>query len=288
MKVLLCGASGFLGSRLAPALRARGYELRSVGRRGADHDWSPASLEQGVAWSEAIVQLAAQNLVGRLWYDVRKQQLWSSRFETTRALALLAARTRPRVFVGASAIGFYGPRGAEALDERAAQGRGFVAQLCADWEEALAPAAAAGVRCVSPRIGVVLGREGGVLARLAPVFRLGLGGPVGSGEQWFSWIHAGDLVELLVWLLESESARGVYNATAPGPVTMGEFARTLGSVLHRPAWIPVPGFALRLRFGEGADVMLTGQRILPARAEAEGFRFAHPELRGALQSELSR
>jgi uncharacterized protein (TIGR01777 family) len=288
MKVLLCGASGFLGSRLAPALRARGHELRSVGRRGAEHDWSPASLAEGVAWSEAIVNLAGENLLGRRWNAVQKQRLWSSRFETTRALALLAARQRTRVLLVASAIGFYGPRGDEALDERADRGSGFVAQLCAYWEEALAPATAQGVRCVSPRIGVVLGREGGVLARLAPVFRLGLGGPVGNGRQWFSWIHAGDLVELLVWLLENESARGVYNATAPAPVTMGEFARTLGRVLHRPAVLPVPAFALRLRFGEGADVMLTGQRILPARAQAEGFRFAHPELAGALQSELSR
>jgi len=288
MKVLLSGASGFLGSRLAPALRARGHELRSVGRQGADHDWSPESLEQGVAWCEAIVNLAGENLLGRRWNAVQKQRLWSSRFETTRALALLAARHRPRVFVGASAIGYYGSRGAEALDEHAARGSGFVAQLCADWEEALAPAAAAGVRCVSPRIGVVLGREGGVLARLAPIFRLGFGGPVGNGRQWFSWIAAGDLVELLVWLLENESAHGVYNATAPEPVTMGEFARTLGRVVHRPAWIPVPEFALRLRFGEGADVMLTGQRVLPSRAQAEGFRFAQPELAQALRSELSR
>jgi len=144
------------------------------------------------------------------------------------------------------------------------------------------------VRCVSPRIGVVLGREGGVLARLAPIFRLGFGGPVGNGRQWFSWIAAGDLVELLVWLLENESAHGVYNATAPEPVTMGEFARTLGRVVHRPAWIPVPEFALRLRSGEGADVMLTGQRVLPSRAQAEGFRFAQPELAQALRSELSR
>jgi uncharacterized protein (TIGR01777 family) len=288
MKVLLSGASGFLGSRLAPILRARGHELRSVGRRGADHDWSEASLAEGVAWSEAIVNLAGENLLGRRWNAVQKQRLWSSRFETTRALALLAARQRTRVLLCASAIGFYGPRGDEALDERAERGSGFVAQLCADWEEALAPAAAAGVRCVSPRIGVVLGREGGVLAQLAPLYRLGLGGPVGDGRQWFSWIHAGDLVELFVWLLENEAARGVYNATAPAPVTMGEFARTLGRVVHRPAWIPVPAFVLRLRFGEGADVMLTGQRILPARAQAEGFRFAHPELAAALRSELNR
>jgi uncharacterized protein len=287
MKVLVSGASGFLGSQLVPALRARGHEVRSLGRAGADHDWSPESVEQGVRWCAAIVSLAGENILGARWNPEVKQRLWSSRFETTRALAHFAARCGTRVFLGASAIGFYGPRGDEELDERAAGGGDFVAQLCSDWEEALAPAAAAGVRCVSPRIGVVLGRGGGVLARLLPIFRLGLGGPVGSGKQWFSWIHAGDLVELLVWLLENEQARGVYNATAPGPVTSAGFARTLGRVLHRPAFLPVPAFALRLRFGEGASVMLTGQRVLPVRAEAEGFRFAHPTLEAAL-ADLTR
>jgi uncharacterized protein (TIGR01777 family) len=282
MKVLVSGASGFLGSQLLPALRARGHELRSVGRSGADHDWSPESVERGVEWCEAIVALAGENILGARWNPAFKQRLWSSRFETTRALAHFAARHGTRAFVGASAIGFYGPRGDEELDERASRGGDFLAQLCGDWEEALAPAAAAGVRCCSPRIGVVLGRGGGALARMLPFFRLGLGGPVGSGRQWFSWIHAGDLVALLCWLLESESARGVYNATAPGPVTMGEFARTLGRVLHRPALLPVPALALRLRFGEGADVLVSGQRVLPARALAEGFRFAHPALEGAL------
>ncbi len=282
MRILISGASGFLGSQLVPALRSLGHETRSVGRRGADHDWSPESLEQGVAWCEAIVSLAGESILGKRWNAAQKQRLWSSRFETTRALAQLAAKHKPRVFLGASAIGYYGPRGDEELDESAERGKDFVAQLTADWEEALAPAAAAGVRCVSPRIGVVLGRGGGVMSRLLPIFRLGLGGPVGDGKQWFSWIHIDDLVSLLAWLLENESARGVYNATAPGPVRMGEFARTFGRVLHRPARIPVPAFALRLRFGEGAYVMLTGQRVLPARALAEGFRFAQPALEGAL------
>jgi len=282
MKVLVSGASGFLGSRLVAELRARGHEVRSVGRAHADHDWSPESVEQGVRWCEAIVALAGENILGKRWNPEVKQQLWSSRFETTRMLAHFAAKHGTRVFVGASAVGYYGPHGDEELDERAERGTDFLAQLCADWEEALAPAEAAGVRCASPRIGVVLGRGGGVLARLVPIFRLGLGGPVGDGKQWFSWIHLDDLVALIVWMLENDSVRGAYNASAPQPVTMGEFTRTLGRVLHRPALLPVPAFALRLRYGEGAKTLLTGQRVLPVRAQAEGFRFAHPALEAAL------
>jgi len=283
MRVLVSGASGFLGSQLVPALRARGHETRSVGRgKGSDHDWSPESVERGVEWCEGIVALAGENILGRRWNPEVKQALWSSRFETTRSLAHFAARHGTRVFIGASAIGYYGPRGDEELDEHAERGKDFVAQLCADWEEALAPAAAAGVRCVSPRIGVVLGAGGGALARMLPLFRLGLGGRIGDGKQWFSWIGARDLVALLVWMLENGEARGAYNATAPEPVTGRELARRLGKALHRPAILPVPGFALRLVLGEGASVLLTGQRVLPRRALAEGFCFAQPTLAGLL------
>ncbi len=287
MKILVSGASGLVGSALQIALRARGHEVRSLGRKAADHDWSASSLGQGVAWCDAIVALAGENIFGQRWNPAFKQQLWASRFESTRSLALLAAEQRTKVLIGSSAVGYYGAHGDELLDEGAAPGADFAARMCVDWESALAPAAQAGVRCACVRIGVVLARGGGALGRMLPVFRLGLGGPVGSGRQWFSWIHLDDLVALIVWILESESARGTYNGTAPGPVTMKEFARTLGRVLHRPAFIPVPGFALRLRFGEGADVLLTGQRVLPARALAEGFRFAQPALEGAL-AELVR
>jgi uncharacterized protein (TIGR01777 family) len=273
-----------VGSALAPALRARGHEVRSVGRsRGSDHDWSEGSLEQGVAWCDAIISLAGENIFAKRWDPAFKQRLWASRHEGTRALALLAARRQIKVMIGSSAVGYYGPRASEELDERAPPGTDFPAQMCVDWEGALAPAEAAGVRCARARIGVVLAREGGALLRMLPFFRFGLGGPIGDGRQWFSWIHIDDLVALLVWILENDSARGAYNASAPQPVTMGEFARTLGRVLHRPAILPVPALALRLRYGEGANVLLTGQRVLPARAQAEGFRFAHPLLEGALR-----
>lgn len=283
MKVLVSGASGFVGSALLASLRARGHEVRSIGRgASAQHDWLPASLARGVGWCEAIVALAGENLFAQRWDPVFKQRLWSSRFETTRALALLAAEHRTRVFVGASAVGYYGACGDEELDESAPPGSDFLARLCVDWEDAQEPARAAGVRCVTLRLGVVLGREGGALARMLPVFRLGLGGPLGSGRQWFSWIHRDDLVALLVWALEDDAARGAYNACAPEPVTMREFARTLGRVLHRPAYVPVPAFALRLRLGEGAQMLLTGQRVLPRRALEQGFCFRHPELGAAL------
>ncbi len=285
MKVLVSGASGFVGGALLAALRARGHEVRAIGRGAdAEHDWSPPSLARGVAWCEGIVALAGENLFAGRWDPVFKQRLWSSRFETTRALALLAAEQRTRVFVGASAVGYYGAHGDEELDENAPPGSDFLARLCVDWEEAQEPARAALVRCATLRLGVVLGREGGALARMLPVFRLGLGGPIGSGRQWFSWIHRDDLVALLVWALENGAASGAYNACAPGPVTMRGFASALGRALHRPALFPVPAFALRMRFGEGASMLLTGQRVLPVRAQAEGFRFAHPELDEALAS----
>lgn len=289
MKVLLSGASGFVGSHLARRLRARGHEPLALGRGpGADHDWSDASLARGVQAADALVHLAGANLFEGRWSAERKKILRASRIDTTRALARLAARRRPAVFVCASAVGWYGASDARELDERSARGTGFLAELCCEWEEAAEEALEAGVRTAFARIGVVLGRGGGALAKMLPPFRLGLGGPLGDGQQWVSWIHLDDLCDLLLWLLEHPKAAGAFNATAPQPVTMAELARTLGRVLHRPAFLPAPAPLLRLALGEVADVLLTGQRVLPRRALEGGFEFSYPALEPALRELLAR
>ena len=283
MNVLVSGASGFVGSALVPALRLRGHAVRAISRKpGADHDWSPESLAQGVAWADAVINLAGEPIFARRWDPVFKQELWRSRFEGTRALAQLVARHPGCALISASAIGIYGDRGDEELGEDAAPGRGFLPELARDWEEALQPAQVAGNRVVILRIGLVLG-DGGALARMRLPFRLGLGGRLGSGRQWMSWIDLDDLVAMLLWSLEHASVRGVYNATAPTPRTNAEFTRALASALRRPAILPAPAFALRLVLGEAAQILLEGQRVLPRRALAEGFVFQEPELERCLR-----
>jgi len=289
MKVLLSGASGFVGSQLARRLRERGHVPLTLGRGpGADHDWSSESLARGVRAADAIVHLAGENLFAGRWTAERKKLLRASRIETTRALARLAAARRSAVFLSASAVGWYGASDERELDERSPRGSGFLAELCAEWEEAAEEALEAGVRTALVRIGVVLGRRGGALGKMLPPFRLGLGGPLGSGRQWVSWIHLDDLCSLFVWLLEHEKAAGAFNATAPQPVTMAELSRTLGRVLHRPAFLPAPAPLLRLALGEAAEVLLTGQRVLPTRAGEGGFRFAYPTLEPALRELLAK
>jgi len=283
VKVLISGASGFVGTALIEALRARGHAVRSISRRpGAEHDWSVESLSRGVEWADAVVNLAGENLFARRWDPVFKQELWRSRFEGTKALASLVGKRPGTVLVSASAIGIYGDRGEEELGEDAAPGRGFLPELARDWEEATRPAEQGGARVVILRIGIVLG-HGGALARMKTPFRLGLGGRLGTGRQWMSWIALDDLVALTLHALEQPAARGVYNATAPQPCTNAEFTRTLAGVLRRPALFPVPAFALRLALGEAAQVLLEGQRVLPRRALAEGFVFQEPGLERCLR-----
>lgn len=289
MKVLLTGATGFVGSHLARRLRERGHEPLEVSRRpGAAYDWSPERLRAGVSEADAILHLAGENLFAKRWSEGRKQALRASRVESTRALAGLAAARRPAVFLSASAVGWYGASDDRELDETSPRGTGFLAELCAGWEAATEAAIQAGVRTAVVRIGVVLGSGGGALAKMLPPFRLGLGGPLGNGKQWVSWIHIDDLCALFVWILEHEGCSGVFNATAPRSVTMKELADALGRVLHRPAFLPAPAALMRLALGEVADVLLTGQRVLPRRAQAAGFCFAHPSLEPALRSLLSR
>lgn len=283
MKVLLTGATGFVGSRLSRALTKGGHSVLPVSRReGAAYDWSDASLERGVREADAIVHLAGENLFAKRWSAKQKQILWSSRYDSTRKLAELAAARKSAVFVSASAVGYYGASDDTPLREGSPRGTGFLADLCADWEAATQAAAESGVRTCIVRTGVVLGLGGGALSKMLPIFKLGVGGPLGDGKQWVSWIHVDDLVALYVMLVEREKCNGIYNGTAPEPVTMKEFAHAVGHAWHRPAVLPAPAPMIRLALGEVADVLLTGQRVFPRRPVEAGFSFRHPTLDGAL------
>ncbi|HEX2464209.1 MAG TPA: TIGR01777 family oxidoreductase [Thermoanaerobaculia bacterium] len=290
MKILLTGATGFIGRRLSGLAESRGHQILPVSRkpRPGGFDWSRGSLEAGVEAADAIVHLAGENLFGKRWTEAQKKVLVESRVETTGRLAQLAAKRRPVAFLSASAIGYYGPSERQGLDESAPPGHDFLADLTRRWEEATAPASAAGVRTVLLRSGIVLGREEGALKQMLPPFKLGIGGPIGSGRQWFSWIHVIDEVELILFLLESQTASGPFNLTAPNPVTMREMARTLGKTLHRPAVLPVPGFALKAVLGDVADVLLAGQHVIPRHAMEAGYSFRFPGLEEALRDLLDR
>jgi len=289
MKVLLTGATGFVGTHLAKKLAGAGHEVLPVSRKaGAGFDWSEESLRRGVDAADAIINLAGENLFAKRWNAAQKQVLWSSRVEGTTALARLAAQLEPGCLLSASAVGWYGPSDDRELDEHSPRGNDFLAELCLDWEAATEAAVEAGVRTAIVRIGVVLGKGGGALARMLPPFRLGLGGPLGNGRQWMSWIHVDDLCGLFLFLLEHERASGVFNATAPEPVTMRDLSRTLAGVLHRPAFFPVPAPVLKLALGEVSSILLTGQRVKPKRALEAGYRFAYPELEGALRQITAR
>ncbi len=291
MRILVTGPRGLIGSALLPALRARGHTVLGLSRRAAGAEeigWDPgrgvleARALEGFA---AVVHLAGEPL-GVRWTPLTKAQIRASRVEGTRLLAeRLASRTsRPGVLVSVSAIGWYGDRRDERLDERSRPGTGFLAELCRAWEEAAAPAGSAGIRVVHPRLGLVLSPGGGSLARLLPIFRLGLGGPLGNGWAWWSWVAIDDVIAALERLLADESLAGPVNVTAPGAVRNRVFARALGRALDRPAWLPAPAFALRALFGEMADgALLASLRVEPARLLAAGHSFRFPELESALR-----
>lgn len=287
MKIVVAGGTGFIGEALVRALVSRG-DVAVVSRNpakvraGRGIPWEAVSREIGDA--DAIVNLAGANVGEGRWTEARKTRILDSRLSATHALveAMLRAPVRPRTFINASAVGFYGPRGDETLDEQAAPGGGFLADVVARWEAAARQAEPA-ARLVILRFGVVIGPDGGALARMLTPFRLGAGGPIGSGKQWMSWIDRDDVIAMIEWAIDHDSVRGIYNATAPHPVTNREFAKALGRALHRPAFLPAPAFALRLAFGQMAEEMvLSGQRVLPSRATAEGFVFRYPSIDGAL------
>ncbi|ADU51556.1 domain of unknown function DUF1731 [Thermaerobacter marianensis DSM 12885] len=317
MRVVIGGGTGLIGSALAHRLLEDGHEVvvltRSPGTAaggggpeaaGPGHlrrvTWTAAPAGPGEpepAWWEAVegagavVNLAGESIAAGRWTPRQKERILQSRLQATRALvqAIAAARRKPAVLVSGSAVGYYGPRGDEAIDETAPPGTDFLSRVCVAWEAEARKAEEAGVRVALVRTGLVLAREGGALPRLVLPFRLGAGGPLGSGRQWVPWIHVDDLVGLIRFLLAAEGQEGPFNGTAPHPVTNRDFARVLGKVLGRPAWLPAPAFALRLALGEMADaLLLSGQRAVPRRALAEGFVFRFPEVEPALRDVLGR
>jgi len=298
MKCVVAGGSGFLGRLLTRELAAKGHQVvvltRGVARddRGIRFVQWPGSDIAGpwhgeVDGADAVVNLAGAGIADKRWTRARKQVLRESRIQATRALvsAIRAATSRPAVFLSGSAIGFYGPQADDGpeLDESAPPGSDFMATLAVDWEAEAHAAEALDCRLALLRTGIVLAREGGALQKLIPPFRFFVGGPIGSGRQVMSWIHWRDWVTLAIWLLEHPTAQGVYNGTAPHPATNADFSKALGAALHRPSWLPVPGFVLKILVGEMAGpALLAGQRVVPRRALDAGFSFAFPEIADAM------
>ena len=300
MKILVSGASGLVGKALVPGLLAAGHDVRALSRSGSNKGGIGWNVQTGALdrtaldrWRgpEGIIHLAGENIAARRWTAKQKRRIRDSRVAATdRLVANLLPFTEKarklRVFVGASAVGYYGNRGDEILTESSVRGTGFLADVAGAWESAAGPLIEAGVRVAHLRFGMILSREGGALPKMLPIFRFGFGGKVGSGEQWLSWISIEDVVRAIEFALTEKNVAGPYNAVAPQPVRNAEFTKALASALHRRA-LRVPAFVPRLLLGEmGEALLLASQRVLPERLEAAGFRCAHPEISGALRQAL--
>jgi len=293
MKIAITGASGFVGTALTRLLLNDGHEVTGLGT-SASHPlessgrftWVPADTTRAGTWQTVLSQAdAVVNLAGRTistrWSQAYKKQIVDSRVQTTRHV-VSAMNGEGKILISTSAIGFYGSRGDQALDEQSSPGDDFLAHLSVDWEAAARDAEGQGVRVAIMRFGVVLGVGGGALAQMLPAFRMFAGGPLGSGRQWFSWIHMADLLAAIQFLLDREDARGPYNFCAPGAVRQKDFARALGAALGRPAVVPAPAMALRVMMGEVAGVLLASQKVCPDRLIAEGFSFRFADVDSAL------
>ncbi|MGH9500842.1 MAG: TIGR01777 family oxidoreductase [Terriglobales bacterium] len=296
LKVLLSGSSGLIGSALLLALRADGHDVKCLVRGAAISPgqvlWHPAGplVPDAVSGFDAVIHLAGESIAAR-WTKTRKRRIAESRIPATQhlATALCKARQRPRVFICASAIGYYGDRGEEILREDSPSGQGFAAEVCRQWEAAAQAVAGSGIRAVQIRTGVVLSAAGGALAKMLPPFRMGAGGKVGSGRQWMSWIDLRDEVGAIQHLLAAESVSGPVNLVSPNPVRNAEFTKTLAAALHRPAIFPMPAFAARLAFGRMADeLLLASQRVQPAKLKSSGYEFHSPDLRTTLEGILEK
>jgi uncharacterized protein (TIGR01777 family) len=296
MRILITGGTGFIGHALCPRLAAAGHELVLLSRQARPRlptgaATSVTSLDELDAGEfGGVINLAGEPIGDGRWTPARRKLLLDSRIETTARLIGWMQRPQrpPGVLVSASAVGYYGEQGEREITEDTPPTPGFTHDLCAAWEREAARAADLGVRVCIPRIGVVLDRDGGALAKMLPAFRMGAGGRLGSGRHWFPWIHREDMAAILQWLLETPAASGAYNASAPHPATNDEFTRALGRALGRPTVLPMPAAALKLLFGEMSELLLVSDRMVPKRLLAEGFRFRYPDLDGALAAIFRR
>ncbi|NJM58911.1 MAG: TIGR01777 family protein [Synechococcales cyanobacterium RU_4_20] len=313
MKIAVTGATGFVGQRLVEKLTLAGHEVRVLTRNPAlaqrrfpaarfpqvvaiaIHPDRPEGWQQAILGCDGVVNLAGEPIAEKRWNETQKQEILQSRIKTTEQVvkAILQGGTepaaqadsKPAVLVSASAIGFYGTSETASFDEDSPSGDDFLAEVCRQWEAAAQPVTASGTRLVILRIGIVVG-NGGAIAKMLPAFWAFAGGPIGTGQQWFSWIYREDLVDLIIQALTDGQMSGTYNATSPNPVRMKTVAEVMGNVLGRPSWLPVPGFALDLLLGEGAKVVLEGQQVLPKRTQVSGFQFQFPDLAAALKDFL--
>ena len=293
-RILVSGVSGPIGAALLPSLKSRGYEVTRLVRGAANGNdqipWNPTQpiAPEKVSGFDAVIHLAGESIVGR-WTKTKKMKIRESRVGGTTALAeaLAQAATKPQVFVCSSAIGYYGDRGSEVLHERSSPGAGFLADVCREWEAATKAAAKAGIRTVQMRTGVVLSPQGGALGKMLLPFKIGVGGKIGDGRQWMSWIDVQDMVGAIHHILKSDLLQGPVNMVAPKPVTNAEFTKTLASVLSRPAILPVPAFAVKLAFGEmGETVLLGSQRVEPTQLVMSGYPFRFSSLQASLENIL--
>jgi uncharacterized protein (TIGR01777 family) len=298
MRLVITGASGFIGSALCDKLLAQGHAL-TLFTRGSPRDantgtkrwlhWTPGALREwdvALDGADGVINLAGEPIAEKKWTPNQRRRIEKSRIDATHSLvqACAKAKQRPQFLINASAVGYYGPHGDEMITEEIAPGNDFLSVLCRDWEEEAKKAEELGVRVVRLRIGIVLGHGGGALGKMALPFKYFVGGALGSGQQWMSWIHLEDLVGLIWQAIDDPRTAGPVNATAPNPVRNKEFCQTLAKVMHRHCWATVPGFALRMALGDMAEMLLTGQRVIPAVAEKSGYRFRYPTLEPALQA----
>ncbi len=301
MKIAIAGATGFVGSRLVEQLQAQGHQVIILTRspQQASNRFGQAQIvgynplksgewQQSISGCDAVINLAGEPIAEKRWTPAQKRSILDSRQLGTQKIveAIELATVKPQVLINASAIGYYGTSETSKFDETSPSGRDFLAEVCTAWETAAQAVTANGTRLVILRLGIVLGENGGVLGKMLAPFSAFVGGPIGSGNQWFSWIHRDDVVKLIVAALNDTKMQGIYNATAPNPTTMTEFAQTIGTVMNRPSWLPVPNFAIEALLGEGAIVVLQGQQVVPTRTLAQGFDFQYSTLKPALTAIL--